>query len=433
MTKIAPHTTHRRGTHRAETPPRTDRSTTVSSDSGAAGVSTETPLPPPDGSSATFVSAERERSSQPPVTTPPHARRTAESLDSDPRSADPVRSGADKVIALYAPRASAQPRAAQRVLFWVGELHDALGRAAAQPDRVAGAMHRDVRTAAFMLEAALRLYRDKYGKPLDEARQGVKALEDLLGAVGHAQDMQKAGAGCPDLAPAATAYLDKQVRTQSEALLGLLDQGWLPDARGRIPALDDVVDTVVQTEFKAGDGDRQVIRKALTRQLDEIAGGGLDMNELQEGVHELRRQLRWVPIYGMALKGAVVLDDTLLPEPRYAALRDQPVASSPFATLPTSAQDKHPLRLSRTVFLRSTQLIDDIGKLKDQGEAIEGIAKALRKADVVEGREASERAAATLLGLDPDAMQAVKDRAAALYPEVQRVAELFAGDLRGQD
>ncbi|MFH1811124.1 MAG: hypothetical protein ABIJ09_20455 [Pseudomonadota bacterium] len=385
-------------------------------------------LGPADGSSGRFVEAERERGGQPRTSTPHHSSTTVGGLDEDP-----LRTRAEQTLALYAPGAAAQPRAAQRVLFWVGELHTALSTAASQPDLAKGAMHRDMRTAAFMLEASLRLYRDKYGKPLDEARKDVKKLEDLLGALGHAQDMQKAGVGCSELPAEARAYLDRQVAKETEKLLELLGSGWLPGAQGTVPVLDDVVETVLHTDWKKGDGDRKAIRKALGRQLDEVAAGGLDMNELQEGLHELRRQLRWVPIYGMALKGAVVLDDTLLPEPRYAALRDDPVASSPFAALPTSAQDKHPLRLSRTVFLRSTQLIDELGTIKDQGESIEGLAKALRKADVVEGLEASEQEAARLLGLDPHAMDAVKARATLLYPEVRRVAELFAADLRAQD
>ncbi len=321
-----------------------------------------------------------------------------------------------------------EAKPARRLLRWATELHDALAQAQAAKDPVSAAMAPDVRRIAFMLEGLFRMYADAYGKPAEKGQARVKELEDQLGAYGHATDMQAAARKAPGVPAELLRWLDDQAEEERQALHDLMEE-WQPGKDGKVPALERVFDRILSIEWKKGAKDRDIIQASLAAQLERIADDELDMNELQEGLHELRRQLRWPPIYGQALGGALVLTDDVVPEPRYAALLTQPVADSPFGKLPVSADEARPLAIPRTLFLRLTELIDELGKLKDRGEAVEGLAHALVEVEGLSHKKASRRAAA-LLGQPEDTLEQVAARAKELYPEVKRLARLLADNLR---
>src|SRR6185503_20343817 len=61
---------------------------------------------------------------------------------------------------------------------------------------------------------------------------------------------------------------------------------------------------------------------------DDVSKGKLDMHDLENGVHELRRKLRWIPITMIALDGLVGLDEKA--GGPFASLKHEPVAQTSF-------------------------------------------------------------------------------------------------------
>jgi hypothetical protein len=69
------------------------------------------------------------------------------------------------------------------------------------------------------------------------------------------------------------------------------------------------------------------------------------------GLHELRRQLRWLPIFAVSLDGLVITSDEHNPVKEYRALASSAVAESPYARLPEPIREDRPIAISRSLFL----------------------------------------------------------------------------------
>ena len=80
--------------------------------------------------------------------------------------------------------------------------------------------------------------------------------------------------------------------------------GWLKRDFERLHLIAEELDAV---EWHAAEKDRRKVAKFLVGELEEIevayGKNEFDFTELETGVHELRRQLRWVSIYAQSLDG----------------------------------------------------------------------------------------------------------------------------------
>ena len=93
----------------------------------------------------------------------------------------------------------------------------------------------------------------------------------------------------------------------------------------------------------------------------------------------------------------VVLTDEGTPK-AYANMVRSAAAKSPYAALPVSADEKHPVKLSRGMWIAVSKIIEDLGTLKDNREQFEAVVEGLRAARGLGPSEAHAEALA-LLGL----------------------------------
>jgi hypothetical protein len=105
---------------------------------------------------------------------------------------------------------------------------------------------------------------------------------------------------------------------------------------------------------------------------------GYTLKEVEGKVHELRREIRKVPMYAGYLEGVFGLSDKITHGAKqaeralalYAGLTDSPLAKSPFALLPKASITK-PLLIPRPLFLAVTKYVSDLGLAKDWAQNIE--------------------------------------------------------------
>ena len=291
---------------------------------------------------------------------------------------------AERALAIYRPKQKSAERPFERFLVHAARLHDELsgpnGKLMLTDPKVA----EGVRKQLFMLEGLARFYEERGpSKKMEKALDRIKELEDTIGAFGYASDMRSSAKDLQGLPAGTPERLDRAVAKAQKDLAAVLEDGWLPSS-GRSERLNDLVDTFAKIDFGSEKKDRAFVKEQLARTCDELAHADLDMNDLEGGVHELRRQLRWLPITMIALDGLVSLDEkTDGPIAAFAKLKSEPVAQSPFARLPTSSvpnADKQPIEIPWTLFLALSQAIGDLGKIKDAGQAIEGLALTLEDA-----------------------------------------------------
>lgn len=247
-----------------------------------------------------------------------------------------------------------------------------------------------------MLQGLLRIAGSS--KKTEKALARVKELEDAIGAFDYATAMTDAAAK-HGLDPRARALLAEHVERARAGLRAVLVGGWLPQG-GVAPRLQNVVDAFVDLDLPNEKKHAAKLREDLAELIEGVAdkAGELDMSKLEKGLHELRRALRWIPITFMALDGLVVLDDAPGPIAAFEKLKKDPIARSPFASLPPSAREQERIAVPRSLFLALSKAVADLGDLKDQGQLVTGFAEVLEEAGVCGGKKEAKKAAEALVG-----------------------------------
>jgi hypothetical protein len=310
---------------------------------------------------------------------------------------------AAQAIAVYRPKGKVE-RPLERALVHVGRLHTAL--AGKDTDQVMEwKASNDVRKHLFALQGLLRAYDG--GKKMEKALEHVKKLEDALGGYDFALTMQKAGVE-RGLDPRAIHVLDEHVEAARAAAIETLQDGWLPGKKDGAKRLEKLVDAFVDEDLGKEKKDAAKLRGKLAGKIEDAADKAkdLDMAELETGLHELRRAVRWIPISFMALDGLVVLDEKPGPIKAFEALKQDPIAQSPYSKLPPPGSDKERISIPQSLFLALSKTINDLGTLKDEGQLVMGFAEVLHEAGVHKDMKSAIKAAEALVG-EPGRLQRV--------------------------
>lgn len=309
------------------------------------------------------------------------------------------------------------PRPLERVLVHAARLHDVL---ASEPDPkklVDVVMNGDLRRHVFLLEGIAKLYEREYPEAKD-VYESVKELEDTLGAV--SMNRSNLAYGRHVNAPAdVLGYLEKSEATARDDLEALLREQWMPRKKdGQIPALRELMKGLGDAKWEGYVDDKKYLRDEMVRRLDKVAATDFDMHDLQGGMHELRRQLRWFPIYTESLNGLVQLDDKKNPVAAYEPLLRVTLATSKYVDLPDDSREAGAIRISKSLYVALMQLTLDLGGLKDAGEPFEALAHAFLAVKKAKTPEEAERKATALAG--PRLMNDVHTNADKVYAEMKK-------------
>lgn len=267
-------------------------------------------------------------------------------------------------------------RPMERVLQTVAAVDSALRTHASSPDALVDAMMAtDLRKTLFTLESQLRLYAPLLGKDVKTSLEQVKALEDGLGAWGLRRDLLKAVDGKP-VPPAVLKAMKEDERSARAAVKDLV-AGWLPNdqKRGQVPVLNKLVDAMEEATWPSYKEDKAYLRKAVGTHITEMLAEPLDLNNMQEGIHELRRQARWVPLFMLSSGGAFQLDEARNPVASLKGLLTSPEAQSPFARMPAADRERDPITVSKSLYLANSRFVAQLGDVKDRGEMPEYMAE----------------------------------------------------------
>jgi len=243
------------------------------------------------------------------------------------------------------------------------------------------------RNALFHLEALCRIYREGHDEIIFEnLLTQFKELEDGIGRVDY-HDAFRVEAEKIDAPKEIFGYFTGGYHVELQNLTKqLLDSEWLC-ADGNIvgsPALERILDVLENVEWKKYKRDRKNIIKALIKSLGKVLkkGGiiegkpGLDFNELEDGVHEFRRTVRWLSIYPSSLGGLCRLSgvDKINPSVK-EFLR--------FASFKEDEREKNPINIDANSLLTFSKIIADIGDIKDDGQLEEAMSHAMLRTGIV--------------------------------------------------
>lgn len=180
-------------------------------------------------------------------------------------------------------------------------VESSLARAARTPgfanmtplDQALAVARSGTRVAAFNMQGLGRLYR---GYPIESnkrfakhMREDGKALEDALGQLDVFMTLRR----------------PKDAEKAARALMKMLDEDdWL-DRNGRSPLLQDLQARLYNLKWLPPQEDRKFLLMKLVDQAESVRSTEYDMKRLGDGLHELRRELRWVVIDSQNTDGLV--------------------------------------------------------------------------------------------------------------------------------
>jgi hypothetical protein len=231
-------------------------------------------------------------------------------------------------------------------------------------EQIANALLGSGRPAAFSLQALARLY-DKADPRFHEMQTDFKGLEDGIGGYDKWNGIYRAAVSANKDA----ATLERLKQQSDDALVRftklLTDRQWITEggAPTRIKMTEDFLQGF---DWKTRADDRKLVLKQIIHELDDLDTTTYDMKILEygNGIHELRRDLRWVLIDQLALNGMITLDTGACPIPAYAGVP----SDNRYGALRSSATEPEPCQVSQCLVFKAANVVSSLGDLKDKAE-----------------------------------------------------------------
>ncbi len=272
------------------------------------------------------------------------------------------------------------------------------------------ALHKQkARTPLFMLEALCRLYKKMHNKKkFSKLYDRFKLLEDLLGAIDFYDTYVEFAKANKKIPTSISAYFKKKLAEKCEELnMVLKTKGWMD---GDALRMKKIVGKLNEADWKDEVGDRKA---AIAAYLDEMAGIKKDIAEnkinfdnVEEDVHELRRELRWLSIYAQAFDGLFQLKQSKQIKTSQKKYLTKNILTSPFNKMPAVGDLKNVIQLNAPNFYALSWLIDALGNLKDSGLNILAVTEAVMVTEKVDHTKAIAKAM-QLLGTKQQSLKTI--------------------------
>jgi hypothetical protein len=261
----------------------------------------------------------------------------------------------------------------------------------------------DLRTPAFLLQGLGRVYRKVLprdaGAVIERQRIIYKEVEDALGEF-DAWHTLFGRAHTAWRAPAEVQawFHDNRMHAAGrvDAALHLLrlapevgGHGTVEGARD-IPGLVGIRAECADLPWPADWKDRKKVARFLADELREIEeqceSDTLNLRNLEGGLHELRRRLRWPSVYAAALNGLVVIGAQRAAAPGLTHYFTDAVTGSRHAHLTRNRRVAQPLEINYAHWIALSWLIQELGLLKDQRQWTAALKAALSGSGARPGR-----------------------------------------------
>lgn len=247
-------------------------------------------------------------------------------------------------------------------------LSDILSKGRYQKDKGLAFYKSGSRNILFRLEALCRIGKgmvDKkfFGKWYKEFKQ----LEDILGDVDHTEAMLNEFSLVPQLSALTKTHLQKQLTMELAGLTKLLlENGWYSGEK--VKEFSEGLDQVEVLDAKEFRKELQSFLIGEIREVEKTYNDGtIDLSHLEDGLHELRRDLRWISIYAQVLDGWIQLRPVPVVDEQIKTYCTDDITSSPFNHLPKPSNGMDPLYVQSASWYALSWLIDHLGELKDIG------------------------------------------------------------------
>jgi hypothetical protein len=226
------------------------------------------------------------------------------------------------------------------------------------------------RDLLFRLEALSRIYKAIHNRKLFEAlNEDFKELEDSLGEIDYFDVFEKEFLKIKNLPPVFINYFTEGRNKAQDKLNKILSKKkWITKKSGKLGKIETLLN---DADWLEPETERIAIGEFLVKQVDKFSAkyekGKLHFDDIENGVHEFRRKLRWFSIYAAALDGLIQLKKSATVDEDLAKYLQPEIINSPFNIFPEPAAGIQPFYIQDKFFYAMSWVIQETGKLKDEG------------------------------------------------------------------
>ena len=318
----------------------------------------------------------------------------------------------------------------ERFTFFLGQVKELLDRSKTESNPAWWLFKNNARVPFFMLEALAKFYGTCHNiKKFEKLKVHFKMVEDGLGQIDYYNSLIINKQIDQQLTEQGRKYL-KDKLDQQIALLNdiLIEKEWLSADDKRIKKINKRLKKVVwlgpKEELKALSG---FYKKSITNINEFVIETQFQFNDIETQVHELRRRLRWLSIYPQAFLGLIQFDPIVKNEGKLQKYLTQEIINSPFNVFPSKGNNKDLFLIKKNYFLALSWMIDQLGKLKDEGLLLTGLSEAMVQTIFCTESESLEKAQ-NLLGEQQKTMKEILNQAESIskkYFEEKNLECLF--------
>jgi hypothetical protein len=251
------------------------------------------------------------------------------------------------------------------------------------------------RTPLFMLESLARLYRNIHNKKHFSRLYDIfKRPEDMLGAIDYYAAFLGEFSEQKKFPKPLLLHFEKNRDTACVVMNKMMKQEkWSGKKQKRIgrirKSLKDMDWLDVQEDTSALAG---CMIAEIQKIKDELQSGKLTFFDIEKGVHEFRRKLRWLSIYPASLDGLIQLEPQKTIPASLKKYITPEVVNSPFNTFPPKKKGIPAIKYNANHFYALSWMIAELGKIKDAGLTIHALKEALERTGLAEGKTAERKA-----------------------------------------
>lgn len=226
------------------------------------------------------------------------------------------------------------------------------------------------RNVLFKLEALYRIYRSIEDEDLfNDLLSKAKEVEDQLGQYDFHLWIYNQISLNKNIPNEVIEHFKNNVSIAENSLKKILeDSGWLlstsENYQANISKLREFKWPSIEvftTKFN------KFLIKQVSKIIHDFEDDDYNLDEIEEGIHELRRKIRWISIYSSSVEGIVQLKPSKNSTASFQKYLQPEVVNNPYNKLPAKPKETRPIYIKSIYFYALSWIIDELGKLKDEG------------------------------------------------------------------
>ncbi len=267
----------------------------------------------------------------------------------------------------------------------------------------------NARNNFFDLEAAFRIFRKTHSKEVAEPLYEIyKSSEDAIGKYDFISSSSSKIASDTKLSEELKEkIIHQEKKARIELKQFLKKENWLPDATENVSKQAEQMEDILSTDSDDFRNDYiKFLSKTISKIDEEYRKGELDPHLLEEGIHEIRRKIRWISIYAKISGGFIQTQKSEKVNSEYKKYLTEDSISSPFIKLPPCPKGVEPINIRFENFVALSWMIQELGDLKDEGLNYENQVRLLGEEKSTENKKKdSKKSPDTLTRITEEALK----------------------------